>query len=90
MSDDANQDTGTTQSTVFVIKIKGHLGEQWTDWFEGLVITLEAGGDTLLTGPVPDQAALYGLLRRVRDLGLPLLSVNSIDAVEQDRPTGRL
>jgi hypothetical protein len=51
------------------------LGCQWTEWFEGLTITLEENGETLLTGPVVDQAALHGLLKKVRDLGLPLLSV---------------
>ncbi len=59
----------------YQIRIKGHLGPQWTDWFGGLTITLEDNGETLLTGPVVDQAALHGLLRKVRDLGLPLLSV---------------
>ena len=62
------------QPMVYQIRVKGHLGPGWTDWFEGLTITLEEG-DTLLTGPVVDQAALHGLLRRVRDLGVPLLSV---------------
>jgi len=75
---------------VFEIRINGHLDEQWTEWFGGLVITLEESGDTLLTGPVIDQAALYGLLRRVRDLGLPLVSLNRIDTGKQDRPTGKL
>jgi hypothetical protein len=59
---------------IYQIRIKGHLGPQWTNWFEGLTITLEDNGDTLLTGPVVDQAALHGLLKRVRDLGLPLIS----------------
>jgi hypothetical protein len=59
---------------IYQIRIKGHLGRQWTDWFEGLTITQEEGGDTLLTGPVVDQAALHGLLRKVRDLGIPLIS----------------
>jgi hypothetical protein len=59
----------------YQIRIKGHLGPQWTDWFGGLTITLEDNGETLLTGPVVDQAALHGVLRKVRDLGLPLLSV---------------
>jgi len=63
---------------VYQIRIKGHLGRQWTDWFEGLTITLEDNGDTLLTGPVVDQATLHGLLKKVRDLGLPLLSVYRI------------
>ena len=60
--------------TIYQIRIKGHLGPQWADWFEGLAITLEDNGDTLLTGPVVDQAALHGLLRKVRDLGMPLIS----------------
>jgi hypothetical protein len=60
---------------VYQIRIKSHLDRRWTDWFEGLTITLEDNGDTLLTGPVADQAALHGLLRKVRDLGMPLLSV---------------
>jgi hypothetical protein len=63
----------------YEIRVRGHLGSQWTDWFEGLTITLEDNGDTLLTGPVIDQAALHGLLRRVRDLGLPLVSVSPLE-----------
>jgi hypothetical protein len=63
---------------IYQIRIKGHLGPQWTDWFEGLTITLEENGDTLLTGPLVDQAALHGLLKKVRDLGIPLLSVNCV------------
>jgi hypothetical protein len=61
---------------VYQIRIQGHLGSEWTDWFEGLTITLEDNGVTLLRGLVVDQAALYGLLRKVRDLGMPLLAVN--------------
>lgn len=60
----------------YEIRIEGHLGRQWADWFDGLSITLEEEGTTLLAGPVPDQPALYGLLRKVRDLGLPLVAVN--------------
>ena len=63
---------------IYQIRLKGHLSHQWADWFGGLAVTLEENGDTLLTGPVADQAALYGLLRKVRDVGLPLVSVNSI------------
>ena len=59
---------------VYQIRIKGHLGPQWSEWFGGLSITLEDNGDTLLTGPVVDQAALHGLLKKVRDLGMPLIS----------------
>ncbi|HEX7431638.1 MAG TPA: hypothetical protein VF293_05550 [Candidatus Limnocylindrales bacterium] len=72
-----------SQPTAYQIRITGQLGSRWADWFEGLTITLE-GGDTLITGPVVDQAALHGLLKRVRDLGMPLVSVSP---VELDRPT---
>ena len=72
------------QPPVYQIRIHGHLGRQWTDWFGGLTITPEANGDTLLTGPVVDQAALHGLLRKVRDLGLPLLSVMRLQPAHAD------
>ena len=65
---------------VYQIRLKGHLGSQWTDWFEGLTMTLEDNGDTLLTGPVVDQAALHGLLKKVRDLGMPLVSVCPVES----------
>ena len=74
-----NSETGPSQSMVYQIRIKGHLDREWTDWFGGLTITLEDNGETLLTGPVVDQAALHGLLKRVRDLGMPLLSVICVD-----------
>ncbi len=64
---------------LYEIRLKGHLGSQWTDWFEGLTITLEDNGDTLLTGPVIDQTALHGLLKKVRDLGMPLVSVSPLE-----------
>jgi hypothetical protein len=63
----------------YEIRIKGHLDNRWADWFEGLTIMLDDNGETLLTGPVPDQAALHGLLRKVRDLGLPLVSVIQVN-----------
>ncbi|HYF61994.1 MAG TPA: hypothetical protein VD886_04220, partial [Herpetosiphonaceae bacterium] len=63
------------QSTVYQIRISGHLGAEWADWF-GVAITPQANGDTLLTGVLLDQAALYGLIKKVRDVGLPLISVN--------------
>lgn len=63
---------------IYQIRLKGHLGQQWIAWFEGLTITLEEDGDTLLTGSVVDQAALHGLLKKVRDLGTPLVSVNPV------------
>jgi len=68
-----------SQPPVYEIRIKGHLGSQWRDWFEGLTIMLEEEGDTLLTGPIIDQAALYGLLKKVRDLGMPLVSVSPVE-----------
>ena len=71
-----DQDT----SRNYQIKIEGHLGPQWTDWFGGLTITLEDNGNTLLTGPVVDQAALHGLLKKVRDLGMPLVSVIPVES----------
>jgi hypothetical protein len=74
------------QPMVYQIRIKGHLGPQWSDWFGGLTITLEESGDTLLTGPVVDQAALYGLLRKVRDLSLPLISVKRAQTDQIDGP----
>jgi hypothetical protein len=72
-------DTQNSNAKVYEIRLKGHLDARWVKWFDGLTITLEEDGDTLLTGPVVDQAALYGLLKKVRDLGLPLLSVNSVE-----------
>ena len=69
---------GACQPTIYQIRIKGHLGPEWTDWFDRLTVTPEEGGDTLLTGPVIDQAALHGLLKKVRDLGLPLVSINPL------------
>ena len=67
------------QIALYEIRIKGHLSERWAMWFDGLTITLEDNGDTRLVGPVVDQAALYGLLKRVRDLGMPLQSVNRVE-----------
>lgn len=79
MSDTRNPKTGSNQRPIYQIRIQGHLGRQWTAWFEGLTITLAEDGITLLTGPVADQAALHGLLRKVRDLGMTLISVNRIE-----------
>jgi hypothetical protein len=79
MSDGKTFDEKQHQHPCYEIRLKGHLDDRWAEWFEGLTITLEEDGDTLLTGPVVDQAALYGLLKKVRDLGMPLVSVNSLE-----------
>ena len=75
---------GSYEPGLYEIRIKGHLDDRWADWFEGLTIKLQDNGDTLLTGPVVDQAALHGLLRKVRDLGIPLLSVNRVEPGQAD------
>ena len=77
-----NPQPDPNQPMIYQIRVKSHLGSEWTDWFDGLCITLEENGDTLLTGPVIDQAALHGLLKKVRDLGMPLISVNQVQVSE--------
>jgi hypothetical protein len=84
MSKNRNLEIDPGQPMVYQIEIIGHLSLQWLEWFEGLTITLEDNGCTLLTVPVLDQAALYGLLRKVRDLGMPLLSVIYIASGQTD------
>ena len=86
MSNEINSGSEKAQPLVYQIRIKGHLGRQWTNWFGGLTITLENNGETLLTGPVVDQAALHGLLRKVRDLGVPLLSVRRVELGQAEAP----
>ena len=71
---------------LYEIRIKGHLDNRWADWFEGMTLTRDANGETRLTGPVVDQAALHGLLRKVRDLGVPLVAVIQIDAGQVNGP----
>lgn len=68
----------SSQPMVYEIRIVGHLPSQWSAWFEGLAVTLQPDGTTLLSGPVVDQAALYALLKKVRDTGLTLIAVNQI------------
>jgi hypothetical protein len=78
---EAHQEPG-----LYEIRLKGHLDDRWTAWFDGLTITREDNGETRLTGPVVDQAALHGLLRKVRDLGLPLIAVIQIDPKQANEP----
>jgi hypothetical protein len=88
MSNKLTPQPDSFEPAVYQIRVKGHLGSEWTDWFEGLTITLEEDSTTLLTGPVVDQAALHGLLKKVRDLGMPLVSVNSVEpGTEEVRDT---
>ena len=69
----------TDQSLVYEIRIKGHLDSEWSEWFDNLSIAQEADGVTLLTGPFVDQAALYGLLKRINEFGLPLVSFKKVE-----------
>ena len=84
MSSKHSPESDADQLVVYQIRLKGHLSRQRMDWFEGLIITLEDNGDTLMTGTVIDQAALHGILKKVRDLGMPLLSLNSIEPSPND------
>src|SRR6266568_5175908 len=86
MSNELNSEIDPGQPLVYQIRIKGHLGREWTNWFGGLTIRLTDNGETLLTGPVVDQAALHGLLRKVRDLGVPLLSVSRVELGQAEAP----
>jgi hypothetical protein len=89
MSHNINPTPDPGQPMVYQIRIKGHLGRQWTDWFEGMVITPVDNGDTLVTGTVIDQAALHGVLKEVRDLNLPLLSIMEVRSRREDTPDAR-
>ncbi len=68
---------------VYQIVVKGHLDSEWSDWFDGLTITLVDNGETVLSGPVVDQTALHGVLIKIRDLGLPLLSLTRIETARE-------
>lgn len=80
----------SSQPAIYQIRLEGQLGPEWADWFGGMSLALAVNGDTLLTGPVTDQAALHGLLKKVRDLGMPLISVNPLSLseaqLENDEP----
>jgi hypothetical protein len=74
-------------SSAYQIRVKGHLDARWADWFDGLGLTHESDGTTVLRGDVPDQAALHGMLARLRDLGLPLVSITPMDPDLHPNPT---
>jgi hypothetical protein len=78
MSDESKNLTNENQSVIYQIKVIGQLDPRWTSWFEGFKIILQEDGNTLLTGPVSDQSALHGLLKKIRDLGMTLISVNRV------------
>jgi hypothetical protein len=84
MADEQTPNPDAKQPTVYQIRIKGHLGQQRMDWFEGLTVTLEEDGNTLLSVTVVDQSAMHGILKKIRDLGMPLLSVNPMTPGSQD------
>jgi len=84
MSNERNLKIDSDQALVYQIRVKGHIDPRWTDWFGGLTITLEDSGNTSIAGLVADQAALHGLLRKVRDLGTVLLSVNIVEPDQTD------
>jgi hypothetical protein len=86
MSETHGPSAGHHQAERYEIRIKGHLDARWTDWFDGLTLSHEAGGTTLIQGQVADQAALHGLLQKVRDLGLPLISATQFAPARPDAP----
>jgi hypothetical protein len=83
MTHERDTDHGSDRPAIYQIVLQGHLSGQWSDWFDGFTITLAERGQTILTGPVIDQAALHGVLKKIRDLGLPLISVNRLDPGEE-------
>ena len=82
-----SQKTDPDWPAIYEIRVEGHLGHALAGWFEGLSIALEDDGDTLLTGAIVDQAALHGLLKKVRDIGVPLVSVNRLEPGPAPQPT---
>ena len=71
------------KNQTYEIKLKGHIDRSWGEWFDGFILTYESDGTTRLSGEIVDQAALHGLLKRIRDLGLPLISINRLNTEEQ-------
>ena len=83
MTTERRPNRGTDQPNIYQIILEGHLSRTWSDWFDGFTMTPDESGQTRLVGPVIDQAALHGLLKKIRDLGLPLISVNRLDSGEE-------
>ena len=84
MSNEFGRQTDPDQPLVYQLRIEGYLGDQWADSFGGMTLSREENGHTLLTGTVVDQAALFGLLKKVRDLGLPLVAVKRVEINQSD------
>ena len=89
MLHESNSSREKAEPLIYQIRIKGHLDRKWVDWFAGLSITSQASGETLLTGPVLDQAMLHGLLRKVRDVGLPLVAVMQVEPEQAEMPDAK-
>ena len=89
MSNESNSSNEKAESLIYQIRIKGHLDRKWADWFSGLSITSLENGETLLTGPVLDQAALHGLIRKVCDVSLPLVAVIQVEPKQADVPDAK-
>src|SRR6516225_9265985 len=89
MANESNMSNKKAEPLIYQIRIKGHLDRKWADWFSGLSITSLAHGETLLTGPVLDQAMLHSLLRKVRDVGLPLVAVIRFEPEQADGPDAK-
>jgi hypothetical protein len=89
MSHESNSSNEKAESLIYQIRIKGHLDRKWADWFSGLSITSLENGETLLTGPVLDQAALHGLIRKVCDVSLPLVAVIQVEPKQADVPDAK-
>jgi hypothetical protein len=83
MTNEHHPDHRSDQPDIYQIILQGHLSGQWSDWFEGFTITLDQCGETILVGPVVDQAALHGVLKKIRDLGIALISVNRLNPGEE-------